>query len=293
MPAPPTVVNDPYLIHRSAIERTIDGVCRRHRLAAADAEDFASIVRIRLIDNDYAVLRAFQGRSKIETYLGVVILRLLQDWRNARWGKWRPSAEARRLGPLAVQLETLLVRDQRPFDEAVRYLHETVGITEPREVLEQLAARFKVRQKRREVGDTVLQHLPAADGAADEPMARDAAAETARRISAVLVEAINGLDPEDRLVLRLHFEDGRTIADVARSLSLDQKNLYRRLSRIFAELRGALESAGLTADAAAEALEHRGFDQDTLAEPEEKGHSASVFSFGARQEAIRGRMRPE
>ena len=41
-----------------------------------------------------------------------------QDWRNARWGKWRPSAEARRQGALATHLERLMRRDGLTFEEA-------------------------------------------------------------------------------------------------------------------------------------------------------------------------------
>ena len=38
--------------------------------------------------------------------------------RIAEWGKWRPSAVAKRLGPTAVLLDRLLTRDGRPFDDA-------------------------------------------------------------------------------------------------------------------------------------------------------------------------------
>src|SRR5947208_3040379 len=41
-----------------------------------DVEDFASWVKLRLIDGDYAVIRKFQGRCSPATYLTVVIRRL-------------------------------------------------------------------------------------------------------------------------------------------------------------------------------------------------------------------------
>ena len=40
-----------------------------------------------------------------------VIQRLFLDARIAKWGKWRPSVSARRLGGVAVLLERLLTRD--------------------------------------------------------------------------------------------------------------------------------------------------------------------------------------
>ncbi|HUF46207.1 MAG TPA: hypothetical protein VMM93_00260, partial [Vicinamibacterales bacterium] len=107
---------DPYLAHHDLIEQAIRTFCRRQRLSATEAEDFASEVRLHLLDRERAVLRAFEGRSSFQTYLLTVIRHQFRDWRNALWGKWRPSAEARRLGPLAVRLEMLLVRDRLPLD---------------------------------------------------------------------------------------------------------------------------------------------------------------------------------
>jgi RNA polymerase sigma factor (sigma-70 family) len=274
----PAVTGDPYLTNRDAIERAIGAVCRRHRLSPVDGEDFASSVRLRLIENDYAVLRAFRGRSKLETYLASVVTHALQDWRNAKWGKWRPSAEARRLGPVAVRLETLLVRDQCSFDEAVEQLSTDSGFSESRAALEALAARFPRRVRRRDVGDTPLDSLPATSGSAEDAALTAAAGEVAERIASILSQSISLLDDQDRLVLRLHFEDGRTIADISRLLDLDQKTLYRRLARLLGDLRSRLEGAGLAADVAAEALERRGFDVAAFRERGMKLGSTSVFS---------------
>ena len=51
----------------------IDGIvaaaCRRARRYGPDAEDFAASVHLAFIENDYAVLRRYQGRSAFSTYL--------------------------------------------------------------------------------------------------------------------------------------------------------------------------------------------------------------------------------
>ena len=54
---------------------------------------------------------ATRGRGSLNTYLRVVIERLVLDMRVTNWGKWRPSARARRLGAEAVLFEQLTVRD--------------------------------------------------------------------------------------------------------------------------------------------------------------------------------------
>ena len=46
-----------FLAELPRIERVIGATCRRHRLRAEEAEEFASTVRLKLIADDYAVLR--------------------------------------------------------------------------------------------------------------------------------------------------------------------------------------------------------------------------------------------
>src|SRR5215510_1984357 len=86
-----------FLASLPVIDDITGQVCRRHRLSAAEADDFRSEVRLHFIDRDYEVLRRFEQRSSLPTYVTVVIQRLFLDYRNRLWGKWRPSADAKRL----------------------------------------------------------------------------------------------------------------------------------------------------------------------------------------------------
>ena len=88
-----------FLTSLPVIDEVTLSVCRRHRLSGPEAEDFAAEVHLHFIERDSEVLRRFEGRSSLRTFLSVVINRLLLDYRNRLWGKWRPSAEARRLAP--------------------------------------------------------------------------------------------------------------------------------------------------------------------------------------------------
>src|SRR5262245_53162084 len=108
-----------YLTHRSVIESVIRFVCRRRGLRGDEAEEFAAEVRLRLVESDSAILRKFQGRSSIQTFLTVVIQRLALDYQASRWGRWRPSVVARSEGPAAVRLEQLVVRDGLPLADAL------------------------------------------------------------------------------------------------------------------------------------------------------------------------------
>ena len=97
-------------------------VARTSGLPHQDAEDFAQHAHVHLMERQYAPATTFSGRSSLRTYLTVVVRRLLLDWRNARFGKWRASSVARRLGPAAVALDRLMFRDGHRLDEAVAKL---------------------------------------------------------------------------------------------------------------------------------------------------------------------------
>src|SRR5690349_21220014 len=109
---------DLFLAHLPHIDKVVNHLCRRYHFQTDEAQDFRSSVYERLVEDDYAVFRKFQGRSSLNTYLTIVISNMLKDYLNRLLGKWRPSAEAERMGPIAVLLEQLLVRDGHTFDEA-------------------------------------------------------------------------------------------------------------------------------------------------------------------------------
>src|SRR4051812_10993832 len=100
-----------FLSELPRVERAIQRACRNSRLRQEETEDFASHVRLKLIENDYAVFRKFQGKCTLNTYLNMVVLNLLHDYQNRRWGKWRPCAAANHLGKVAIKLDQLLSRD--------------------------------------------------------------------------------------------------------------------------------------------------------------------------------------
>ncbi|MFN8061279.1 MAG: hypothetical protein U0Q12_19115 [Vicinamibacterales bacterium] len=64
-----------FLQHLSLIDRTAAFVARRRHMRVDRIRDFQSDVRLKIIEDDYAVLRKFQGRSRISTYLTTVIAR--------------------------------------------------------------------------------------------------------------------------------------------------------------------------------------------------------------------------
>ena len=117
-----------YRQHLTVIGQIALSVCRRNGVDDHDAEDFASDIRLKLCDDDYAVIRKFQGKSSFTTYLTVVINKAFLDHRRPIWGKWTPSSQAKRLGVVGMLLEKLVYRDGCSFDAACRILEQKHGV---------------------------------------------------------------------------------------------------------------------------------------------------------------------
>lgn len=207
---------------------------------AADTEEFEAFVKLRLIENDYAIIRKFEGRSSFGTFVTTVISRLLNDYRDREWGRWRNSAEAKRLGAVAKDLERLLVRDMRSLDEACAELSVRYPET-PRAALEEMAGRFRARHRPK------LASLADCHDTAVAPTPVDVEkAETISTISSVVSAFIARLPEEDQLIFQLRFEEDMAVPRIALALRLDMQAVYRRLRRHFADLRAALEECGIS-----------------------------------------------
>jgi RNA polymerase sigma factor for flagellar operon FliA len=233
-----------FLANLALIDRLIAITARRHALSAADAEDFGASVRARLIDDDYAVLRKFGGRSSLVAYLTTVVVNVFRDYRNSRWGRWRPSAEAKRRGPIGIRLEELLYRDGHPLREAVQILR-SLGAPMTESELVRLAAALPQRQPNDELS------LDAAEACAVSVMPSPGAA---RDMEELLHSLLAQLPAEDALITRMRFWSDMSVADIARTLRLEQRPLYRRLDGIRARLRADLEARGIDRARATEML---------------------------------------
>ena len=240
-----------YSEHADTIESVLAYTRRAHRLSADDGDEFSSWARLKLFEDDCAVLRKFQGISSIKTFLVTVIQRLFLDWRIKEWGKWRPSAEARRLGPVAIELERLVLRDQIDFDAAAATL-VSKGTALSGDECDRVWAELPRRPGRHRAGEQVLESMPSP--AAGDPVATEEHYASAGRARSALAEAIPGLTPQEQLIVRLRFQDGFTVARIAQLIGEEQKPLYRRIDQILGRLRVHLTGAGITADEVRELL---------------------------------------
>lgn len=221
-------------------------VARSHRLSIDDEQEFAQAVQLRMLERNYDVFAQFAGRSSLKTYLTVVVTRLMSDWRRSRYGNWRPSVAAVRLGSHAVFLEKLIARDGcKP--------HEAVQIARARPespsaaALGHLASRLPVRYRRRMVDvdfDTLV------GDTFNDPIEAEERRRTARKVRAALTRALDTLPAEDRWLIDMRFARAHSVQTIGRIERTDPKPLYRRLNRVLRDLRHTLVASGITAAAA-------------------------------------------
>jgi RNA polymerase sigma factor for flagellar operon FliA len=234
-----------FLEHLRHVERVAEMTCDGHGVRGAEAEDVVSWIKLKLMENDYAIIQRFRGESTIKTYLATVVSRQFYEYWRARRGRWRASAMAERLGPPAKDLEFLVYREGYSLAQAGEKLR-TAGQTRLSDTeLARLLARLPQhpRQRPREVPtDSVLDEMP---GKSQPDMDLGETEAFRAKMLVALDRVMSQLDPENRLILRMRFADGHSLADVARVLGLEQKPLYRRVDKLRQQLRAALEAEGV------------------------------------------------
>ena len=242
-----------FIENLETIEQIISTICRRHLLVGDDHDDFASYVKLRLVDDDYAAFKKFQGRSSLRTYLVVVITNCFKDFRTSRWGRWRPSAEAKRLGPVALRLEILIWRDGHGVRQAIEVLRSRGGELPSDAELIKLAARIPSRSRSAPANPDEVDNA-AAPETADAGIIQEELDHSRSNALQELQHALGTLPEEDQLILRMCFLDRTKVADIARILHLDQKPLYRRIENNLKRLRAFLEERGVNRESIAEFL---------------------------------------
>jgi RNA polymerase sigma factor (sigma-70 family) len=233
--------------HYDLIQRKLLQISRRSGLPEHEAEEFRSWALFKLIQDDSRVLASWKGRSSFPTFLTVVLVNLMRDYRIQVWGKWRPSAAARRLGREAVLLEQLCHRDGLLLDEAIERMRGEHGVSLSRTELERMAAELPRRPERRWVGEEDLLRIPV-DGQVEGRIEDSERARIEEQLRTLLLPLLDALSAEDRLLLKLHYWDGLSMAAIAPLLDRPQRELYSARDKCLKKLRRHLEEAGLRPD---------------------------------------------
>lgn len=237
------------------IRQIVRTVGKRRHLSTAEREDFASFVHLRLVEDDYAILRKFQGRSSLWTYLAAVIERLSLDFCTEKWGRWRPSAMAEKLGPVAVVMERLVNRDGHPVEEAIEIVRSqndvTLNYTELRRIWEQLPVRVRTSEVGEEVAEAITGNESSDAHIEDEERRKNI-----ERLQRALETAFAEIAAQDRVLIALRFDQDLSMVEIAKLTGVSVPTLHRRLDKSVKQLRQALSHSGIDPRDAAGLIGH-------------------------------------
>ena len=226
------------------IQKKLVHLSRRSGLPEHEAEEFRSWALFKLVEDDSRMLASWEGRSSFPTFLTVVLVNLMRDYRTHVWGKWRPTAAARRQGDEAVLLEQLCGRDGISLEEAIERMRTEHGVSLSRAELEQMAASLPRRMERRRVGEEELLRIPV-DGRVEHRIEEAERSRTEEELRVLMAPLLRSLSPEDRLLLKLHYWDGLSMATISPLLGRPPRELYSVRDKCLKKIRRNLEEAGL------------------------------------------------
>lgn len=232
------------LARLSLIEHIIERTCQRFRFLDQDADDFRSSVLLRLVENDYALLRGFRGESRWSTYLTAIIRNQARDFLVEKNGRWHFSKAAQEGTLDAMWLERLW-RDGYSLEESIEYLVR-VGLTRSnRQELRSLAEDLPKRTPRIMVREEALFSVES-PSRSDARLESEAQKRAALRLAEALAQALNALDPSERQLIFLQYRQGFSLVEIASQMGLACRAIYTLRARCLRRLRRFLERRGVS-----------------------------------------------
>lgn len=237
----------------------------------------------KLIDPDWQDSRAQQFKQKRncspQGFLFKSYRNLLEDYSRAKFGRPRPPAWLNRMGPLWVKIYKLLCLERLTSD-AILFRLQTEIEKAVETIVEEavIVIRSKVTNCGAKTGE--IPHDFSQSESSDWPGTNKTAtieekisSQTLQGIMsalcAVLSQAVGGgmqqceissavlkeaaafsldLTPDEKLLLRMVYQDGHSVAEAARRLDEKEHTVRRRIKKAVVSLRGQLEQCGVTSD---------------------------------------------
>jgi RNA polymerase sigma factor (sigma-70 family) len=189
--------------------KLIESICLRRFNYTEEGHECYVYVLDKIMEKNYAVINAFQGRSTFKTYLVSITNRLAIDFYRHRYGRTSTKSNPEQPSPKKNRLKTVSAID-----------------------LENLSD----------------------EGHLDETVIQREDQEAKKRLVGIVKAQLSELSPEDRLLLKMKYEDNFKISEIAEILKLDQKKTYRKINKILSDLKEEFLKKGLNINRILETL---------------------------------------
>jgi RNA polymerase sigma factor (sigma-70 family) len=208
-----------------------------------DADTLFNEVLDRLTSNSYKVLREFENRSKLTTFLTTVITHLIIDIKRKNEGRNRAKDRAKAMGPVGEKLYDLVLIKGYPVEEAFDFVNRTDGITETLEEIETMVEKIRGRQTSHpQPGTGVEKRTPEVN------LGKKQRTELNKK---VLNEVLSELNNEERFIIRMRFplsddEEPKNLSEIAKILRITEKAVDSRIRRVLTKFKEKMLKYGLS-----------------------------------------------
>jgi hypothetical protein len=232
------------------------------------AEEAALFVINRLEDNDWQRLKSYGGSASLATYISTLTFRLLEDFARKKFGRLRPPLWIRNLGGVWELLFRFLCQERLPVHEAVEHVRDRIPAQEMSSI-EDSARTIRAlvtdcgRHRDREVSldeehdssgpETEPQQLRLEEAERDrfftvlfkKVMGTDRDEKITGSLARVMSAGVH-LEAEERLLLKLCFQDAIGVAEAGRMLGMNRYQVHGRLRRLLSRLRADFDKVGIS-----------------------------------------------
>ena len=230
-----------FLQQRPLIQRLVAFTAWRYQLTPQDTEDFESWVTLKIIDDDYRVLRQFAGRSTLKSYLTVVVNREIIEFHRRAYGKRRHPP-----GEVAKLIDQYGNRENYPVERIRDLLQEKHGVEVTQEDVERaIADGRRLHCGRSFVGEEAFADRPSPNPDPEQSLVAEERRRQLERVHACIDRLITQLPELEGTMLTLRFKKGMKIVDIARQWRVEEKPLFRRFQIVLRKLREALCKEGI------------------------------------------------
>lgn len=249
------------------------------------AEEASTYVIDRLSENDWSRCRSYSGQSRPETFVQVLATNLLEEFARKRFGRPRPPAWLQREGELWVRLwkmvclerqlapsviERLCSREQRapsfiqqaitvikarlPWcGDSAREIPTSCLIPEvddhlsPEQV--DLSTEQRLDQAQWEDALLIIHHLlDSAGRPSTPPVNSETTSQAITPATAQRLQQRLNLDDQERLLLKMVYQDGLKLNAVAQALHIPPYQPGRLLKRLHQRIGTAMQACGIRLD---------------------------------------------
>ena len=246
----------------------INSMAVRRFGAGSLAEEAALAVIDGLRTDDWQRLRAYDQKANLTTFIRALSLRLLEDFARKRFGRVRPPLWVKTFGGIWTKLFTALCLERLPVTEAVDVVQQrqmTADKTAIESAAYQLLARIPDCGKHQGLEVSYEED----NGSAWDQQDRGPESTVTKRQKKELFEAIFQLvlgapddaitdsqlrkvtqlevhlDPEEKLLLKLCYQDGLGVTQAGELLGLTRFQAHGKKRRLMARLRAELARVGV------------------------------------------------